>query len=29
VKAGGPIVLTTSSAEFQILPSGYIQASLI
>jgi alpha-galactosidase len=29
VKAGGPIVLTTSSSEFQILPSGYIQASLI
>ena len=27
-KTGGPIVLTTSSAEFQILPSGYIQASL-
>ena len=26
-KPGGPIVLTTSSAEFQILPSGYIQAS--
>jgi alpha-galactosidase len=29
VKTGGPIVLTTSSAEFQILPSGYIQASLL
>jgi alpha-galactosidase len=29
VKPGGPIVLTTSSAEFQILPSGYIQASLL
>jgi len=29
VKQGGPIVLTTSSAEFQILPSGYIQASLL
>ncbi|MGZ5944026.1 MAG: hypothetical protein ACXWN8_16600, partial [Isosphaeraceae bacterium] len=29
VKAGGPILLTTSSAEFQILPSGYIQASLL
>ncbi len=28
VKPGGPVVLTTSSAEFQILPSGYIQASL-
>jgi len=29
VKPGGPIVLTTSSAEFQILPSGYIEASLL
>jgi alpha-galactosidase len=29
IKPGGPIVLTTSSAEFQILPSGYIQASLL
>lgn len=29
VKPGGPIVLTTSSAEFQVLPSGYIQASLL
>ncbi|MGA9800769.1 MAG: alpha-galactosidase [Terriglobales bacterium] len=29
VKSGGPIVLTTSSAEFQILPSGYIQAALL
>jgi alpha-galactosidase len=29
VKPGGPIVLTTSSAEFRILPSGYIQASLL
>jgi len=29
VKPGGPIVLITSSAEFQILPSGYIQASLL
>ena len=28
VTPGGPIVLTTSSAEFQVLPSGYIQASL-
>ena len=28
-KPGGPIVVTTSSAEFQILPSGYIQASLL
>jgi alpha-galactosidase len=29
VKPGGPIVMTTSSAEFQILPSGYIQAALL
>jgi alpha-galactosidase len=29
VKPGGPIVVTTSSAEFQILPSGYIQAALL
>jgi alpha-galactosidase len=29
VKPGGPVVLTTSSTEFQILPSGYIQASLL
>jgi alpha-galactosidase len=29
VKPGGPIVLTTTSAEFQVLPSGYIQASLL
>jgi alpha-galactosidase len=29
VKPGGPIILTTSSAEFQILPSGYIQAALL
>jgi len=29
VRPGGPIVVTTSSAEFQILPSGYIQASLL
>ena len=28
VKPGGPMILTTSSAEFQILPSGYIQAWL-
>lgn len=28
VTPGGPIILTTSSAEFQVLPSGYIQASL-
>jgi alpha-galactosidase len=29
VKPGGPVTLTTSSAEFQILPTGYIQASLL
>jgi hypothetical protein len=29
IKPGGPIVLTTSAAEFQIQPSGYIQASLL
>src|SRR6202521_1659086 len=29
VTPGGPVVLTTSTAEFQILPSGYIQASLL
>lgn len=27
--SGGPIVLTTSAAEFQILPSGYLQALLL
>ena len=29
VKTGGPVVITTSTAEFQVLPSGYIQASLV
>ena len=29
VRDGGPVVLTTSSAEFQILPSGFVQASLL
>ncbi len=29
VRLGGPIVVTTSAAEFQILPSGYVQASLL
>jgi alpha-galactosidase len=29
VNDGGPVVLTTSTAEFQILPSGYVQASLL
>ncbi len=27
--AKGPIILTTKTAEFRILPSGYVQASLI
>ncbi len=29
VKDGGPVVLTTSAAEFQVMPDGYIQASLL
>jgi alpha-galactosidase len=29
VKGGGPLVLTTSSAEFQVMPTGYVQASLL
>src|SRR6267143_7276551 len=29
VTPGGPVVLTTSTAAFQILPSGYIQALLL
>jgi alpha-galactosidase len=29
VRGGGPIVLTTSAAEFQILPSGFLQATLL
>ena len=29
VNPGGPVVLTTSTAEFQVLPSGYIQAFLV
>jgi alpha-galactosidase len=29
VRDGGPIVLTTSAAEFQVLPSGYVQANLL
>jgi alpha-galactosidase len=29
VREGGPIVLTTSAAEFQILPSGLVQATLL
>ena len=28
VHDGGPIVITTSAAEFQILPSGFLQATL-
>jgi alpha-galactosidase len=29
VNAGGPLVLTTSTAEFQVAPAGYIQAFLL
>jgi alpha-galactosidase len=29
VRAGGPIVLTTGTAEFQVLPSGFMQATLL
>ena len=29
VRTGGPVILTTSSAEFQILPSGFVQAFLL
>src|SRR6476646_1385911 len=29
VNKGGPVVITSTAAEFQVLPSGYIQASLI
>ncbi|HEY6337456.1 MAG TPA: alpha-galactosidase [Candidatus Sulfotelmatobacter sp.] len=29
VRDGGPVVLTTSAAEFQILPSGFVQAFLL
>ncbi|MCU1297726.1 MAG: putative Alpha-galactosidase, partial [Acidobacteriaceae bacterium] len=28
VSPGGPVILTTGAAEFQILPSGYVQAFL-
>src|SRR5215469_2862670 len=28
VKDGGPVVITTTAAEFQILPSGFVQAVL-
>ena len=29
VRDGGPIVIRTSSAEFQVLPSGFVQATLL
>ncbi len=29
VRDGGPIVITTATAEFQILPSGFLQATLL
>ena len=29
VRDGGPIIVTTSTAEFQILPSGFVQATLL
>ena len=29
VNDGGPVVLTTSAAEFQVRPDGYVQASLL
>ncbi len=29
VKTGGPVVLTTSAAEFQVTPDGYVQAFLL
>lgn len=29
VKSGGPVVLTTGAAEFQVRPDGYIQAFLL
>src|ERR1700722_8251075 len=29
VKPGGPLVITTSAAEFEILSNGYVQASLL
>jgi alpha-galactosidase len=28
VKDGGPVIVTTTAAEFQILPSGFLQATL-
>jgi alpha-galactosidase len=29
VRDGGPLLITTSTAEFQILPSGFLQATLL
>jgi len=29
VRDGGPVVVTTAAAEFQILPSGFLQAALL
>jgi alpha-galactosidase len=29
VRDGGPLIVTTSTAEFQILPSGFLQATLL
>ena len=29
VRDGGPVVVTTGTAEFQILPAGYLQATLL
>ena len=29
VRDGGPVIITTSTAEFQILPSGFLQATLL
>src|SRR5271157_3022089 len=29
VRDGGPVVVTTSAAEFQVLPSGFVQAFLL
>src|SRR5437763_9636589 len=29
VRDGGPVIITTSAAEFQILPSGFVQATLV
>ena len=29
VRDGGPVVVTTTAAEFQILPAGYLQATLL